>query len=551
MVSLAAIAYYAFLFVGGIGFGYFTMRLTNPDSRLMPPTQKLGASALYGFALFSIAFAVDYFISGEARFFEAAGFLPVTLFFTVLLVVFFFKMINALSKPQYLVVGIPAVKTPPAQMDFDKSLALMPKAQAVQKPEERPKMRDVSFREIMLPAPKQAAQSVAKPVLQQPSLTPPVSKLPQAQEKQLPQAKIEISKTAAAAPAIPPSAPLAPTGESGLLPPSPPSKSGLLPPSPPSASGQLTPSPTMQKQKDQSLSQIDLQFEPRARTPEKRAGGAKEFFEGIRTALGVQKKNEGQEAHIPIREAVKPPVQQKKEGATAPLVREDIPVRESELKKIKEVELEQIASDISGEEKTGEETPVPHRRYMEKQAASAETETEKRKEREASPEEEFETMVQEVYNQLQLSKTRVQVSDNLKLSPPPAEAGVQERAFGQTAQPAVATAPGVPSSLFSSPLQAPAQSSAQPSSIFEQLNAISSSTPQQPKTEGDVKFVKVPANGAGCPRCHASNSRIVFCPYCGSGMCANCTPLIAPKEDGFDYSCPKCGENVFVKRQAQ
>ncbi len=492
-ISLAAVAYYAFLFVGGIGFGYFAMRLTNPDSRLMPPTQKLGASALYGFTLFAIAFAVDYFVSGEARFFEATGFLPVTLFFTVLLVVFFFKAINALSKPQYLVVGVPAVKTPPAQMDFDKSLALMPKAQAVQKTEERPKMRDVSFREIMLPAAKQAAQPVAKPVPQQPALAPQASKLPQAQEK-LPF--------------------------------------------------------EMQKPKGESLSPIELQFEPRAKTAEKRAGGAKEFFEGIRTALGFQKKGEGKEERIPVREAVKPPVQQKKGGALAPLVREDIPVRESELKKIKEVELEELARDISGEEKTGEETPALHRRYMEKQPAGEEKEKEKQKEREASPEEEFETMVQEVYNQLQLSKTRVQVGDNLKLSPPPAEAGVQEKAFGQTAvQPATAAATtAAPSSLFST--EVPAQQTAQPSSIFEQLNAISSSTPQPQKTEGDVKFVKVPANGAGCPRCHASNSRIVFCPYCGSGMCANCTPLISPKEDGFDYSCPKCGENVFVKKLA-
>lgn len=481
MASLAAIAYYAFLFIGGIGFGYFAMRLTKPDSRLMPPTQKLGASAIYGFMLFTIAFALDYFISGEARFLEAAGFLPVTLFFTVLLAVFFFKAANALSKPQYLVVGVPAVKIPAAQMDFDKSLAITPKAQAVQKTEEKAKTRAAPFQEISFPAP------------QPPAATPTVS-TSQEQEKQKPK-QLE------------------------------------------------TPATALQSKQDNVLLS-GLQFEPRAKKPEKQ-GEAKEFFAGIRSALGFSKHDEGKEAHIPVREAVKP-LQQKKEGAMAPLVKEDVVFRESELKKIKEVELEEIARDISGEEKTSEEPLAPRRRYLEKQAESVE----KQKEREASPEEDFDTMVQEVYNQLQLSKTRAQVSDNLKLSPPPAEAKVQEKMLAAE-QPAAAATATASSSLFSSPLQAPAQSSAQPSSIFDQLNVISSAAPRQQKAEGDVKFVKVPANGAGCPRCHASNSRIVFCPYCGSGMCANCTPLIAPKEDGFDYSCPKCGENVFVKRQAQ
>ena len=498
MASLAAIAYYAFLFIGGIGFGYFAMRLTKPDSRLMPPTQKLGASAIYGFTLFAIAFALDYAISGEARFLEATGFLPVTLFFTVLLAVFFFKAANSLSKPQYLVVGVPAVKTPPAQMDFDKSLAIMPKAQAPQKTEEKA-TRAVSFQEIPLPAQQP-----------EPLLTPAVAKPMQKQQEKQPE--IKISK-----PAI---APL----------------QGQQP-------KQLeTPATPVQSNQTDVL-QSGLQFEPRAKTPEKRASGTNEFLAGIRSALGFSKHDEGKEAHIPVREAVKP-LQQKKEGAMAPLVKEDVAFRESELKKIKEVELEEIARDISGEEKTSEEPLAPRRRYLEKQAESVE----KQKEREASPEEDFDTMVQEVYNQLQLSKTRAQVSDNLKLSPPPAEAKVQEKMLAAE-QPAAAATATASSSLFSSPM--PAQSSAQPSSIFDQLNVISSAAPRQQKAEGDVKFVKVPANGAGCPRCHASNSRIVFCPYCGSGMCANCTPLIAPKEDGFDYSCPKCGENVFVKRQAQ
>jgi NADH pyrophosphatase NudC (nudix superfamily) len=56
---------------------------------------------------------------------------------------------------------------------------------------------------------------------------------------------------------------------------------------------------------------------------------------------------------------------------------------------------------------------------------------------------------------------------------------------------------------------------------------------------------------SGCPRCHSKNSRVVFCPYCGAGMCANCTPLIKQVEGGFEYSCPKCSETIFVRKKAQ
>ena len=52
-----------------------------------------------------------------------------------------------------------------------------------------------------------------------------------------------------------------------------------------------------------------------------------------------------------------------------------------------------------------------------------------------------------------------------------------------------------------------------------------------------------------CPHCQAKNSRIVFCPYCGTGFCANCSPSITPTTEGFTYQCPKCGEPVPVKRR--
>ena len=55
--------------------------------------------------------------------------------------------------------------------------------------------------------------------------------------------------------------------------------------------------------------------------------------------------------------------------------------------------------------------------------------------------------------------------------------------------------------------------------------------------------------GLGCPNCHQKNSKIVFCPYCGSGMCANCSPNVRLESDGFAYTCPKCGEEVHIKKR--
>ena len=71
------------------------------------------------------------------------------------------------------------------------------------------------------------------------------------------------------------------------------------------------------------------------------------------------------------------------------------------------------------------------------------------------------------------------------------------------------------------------------------------------KPNRSVELVKMEAEkGVGCPTCHSSNSKIIFCPYCGAGMCANCSPSIKPLGDGnFVYTCPKCGEEVNVKRK--
>jgi len=101
--------------------------------------------------------------------------------------------------------------------------------------------------------------------------------------------------------------------------------------------------------------------------------------------------------------------------------------------------------------------------------------------------------------------------------------------------------------LFAAPPGGAAQSS-----VFAQLSEISSGkTPAKPAEKENVEFVKIQAEkGMGCPTCHSKNTRIVFCPYCGTGMCANCSPKIFVEGDHFTYICPKCKENVTVRKKS-
>ncbi len=95
------------------------------------------------------------------------------------------------------------------------------------------------------------------------------------------------------------------------------------------------------------------------------------------------------------------------------------------------------------------------------------------------------------------------------------------------------------------------------SSVFSQLENLDAaggeSKPASAAPEGEAKaqvqVVKMEVGkNAGCPHCGAKNVRVVFCPYCGSGMCANCTPSLKPTPEAFVYTCPKCGEEVPVAR---
>ncbi|NYZ77913.1 zinc ribbon domain-containing protein [Candidatus Micrarchaeota archaeon] len=103
------------------------------------------------------------------------------------------------------------------------------------------------------------------------------------------------------------------------------------------------------------------------------------------------------------------------------------------------------------------------------------------------------------------------------------------------------------------PREAPAAAPA--GGLFAELEALASGKKEEPKPEkkegkeGEMTFVKMQAPDVGCPTCHSKNARIIFCPYCGTGLCANCATSIKTTAEAFVYTCPKCGEEITVKRK--
>ncbi len=115
------------------------------------------------------------------------------------------------------------------------------------------------------------------------------------------------------------------------------------------------------------------------------------------------------------------------------------------------------------------------------------------------------------------------------------------------------------------PATAPGAAKPAAGGLFAELEALASGKKEEKKKEepnaekgegkkegkeGELAFVKMKAPGVGCPTCHSKNSKIIFCPYCGTGLCANCATSIKTTPEAFVYTCPKCGEEITVKRKA-
>lgn len=81
--------------------------------------------------------------------------------------------------------------------------------------------------------------------------------------------------------------------------------------------------------------------------------------------------------------------------------------------------------------------------------------------------------------------------------------------------------------------------------LFGELEEASK--PSSAKKQAEFTVVE---REKGCPNCKNSATKIVYCPYCGGAMCANCSAKITPYPDHFTYVCPHCSEEVEVKKKA-
>ncbi|GEM_PF-3393622 len=82
-------------------------------------------------------------------------------------------------------------------------------------------------------------------------------------------------------------------------------------------------------------------------------------------------------------------------------------------------------------------------------------------------------------------------------------------------------------------------------SLFAELDEASK--PAAGKKQAEFTVVD---KEKGCPNCKSAATKIVYCPYCGGAMCANCATKITPYPDHFTYVCPHCSEEVEVKKKA-
>ena len=171
---------------------------------------------------------------------------------------------------------------------------------------------------------------------------------------------------------------------------------------------------------------------------------------------------------------------------------------------------------------------------------------------------EFNTLITDIYSQLKHANREDSFNDSFKVNTPPER---QKEPSLEKTLTSSEKAPGQMGNLekemfgSSSIPQAGEESS---TSLFDQLNRINESEgkrsdgKQQISAKSDVEFVHIKGEkGLGCPNCHQKNSKIVFCPYCGSGMCANCSPNVKLEPDGFCYTCPKCTEEVHIKKKRE
>ena len=505
---LLAVIFYSFTLIGTFTIGYFVLRLSYPEIRTFEKSAKFATVCFISAAIWLTAFLVDYSITGDRAFSLDSLFFTmlfiVTAFYLVILRTFF---LLTLSSQKFITIGMPVKAGSRA-----KPVSGSAKSKTILK-QDSPKQIEIK-----------PVTSVAKvEELKSNLINEPV------------EVKLEIK---------------------------------TISPVPVAATEQVA--TTVPKKSVSTVTAV-------AESP----------------PVGFAKWKQARETEQAQVGSTKPVLSKSISTKTSPsktkTAQSITPEKESE-----EKELQELVSTFTKEAKTTAATtpqggPI-HRRYL-----LTDQQVKVTADKNVSQKEEFGAMVQDIYSQLKDTKTTAKVSDVLKVDAPkqqtpsesknergtktPSKTSAQaSSAPASSAETGVSMSDILGTSLFSNSqtdksakdkelLAAESSASSSQSGgtdIFAQLSKATSgqpasaqSTSSQPapaasSSKSDVSFVQIQAEqGMGCPTCKSKSSKIIFCPYCGTGMCANCSPSIKPIGPGqFIYTCPKCKEEVNVKKKA-
>jgi hypothetical protein len=537
--------YYLFFLVGSVTIGYFVLRVSYPEVRTYEQNKKLAVSGMLGLVVVFLSYITNIFFFGVDRFLNIDSYIEI---FTVIYSIIFFLVFKYYYSytPKFITIAMPVrMEAPKVEQVKEQK---KPKEKTPEKPFSLQQLKkEVTGNdiEISIPLKTQTFQQEGVEGLKREILGSGVQSI----EIPLKQT-IEIPFKAR-------EAVLNPVVKETVKP-----IKTVKPPIPP-------------------VQEKAVPYAPFRPAPEKAGGGVEKPVQPPQAAQTVKEPALQKQQQAPQTLEKTQPETTQKQGEGFKFQKQENPVesqaregfkfqkKEEKPKTKEETEIEGILKDVvkeTVEEAQGKVIPK-HRRYL----LSSQ---EKEKVRviassDMAGKEEFQSLVQDVYEELRKTKTEgniQKITPNVPAEPAKKEeektkekereeektkekereekkrGREKERKQENPQQEALSLSEvlGGQEGLSSQPKEE------KPTGLFAQLSGITEAPKEQQKSE----FVKIESeSGMGCPNCHAKNTRIVFCPYCGGAMCTNCSPQIKIEGDKFIFTCPHCGEEVSVKKK--
>ncbi|MBI5224753.1 zinc ribbon domain-containing protein [Candidatus Micrarchaeota archaeon] len=599
-MELLAIAYYIYFIVGSVTLGYLLLRLTFPDLRLQSNEYKSGAGAVAGGLLALVSLGIDYIYDGKLEVLLGNGVYPIVLFMVFLLTFVFLKLYVMFSKPDFLTIGVPMQGT--INIKFERGREVEGEnevnekiigkrsgsdagvRQDKSKKELITKIRDseleaVSSQQVVLQRRDDIVSKIRSylfpkkgnavrideqrklktvPIAPQMQLTPMQQQMQALAEKLGKQSSGE--KSVQKSPGVPDTVYMNKEAPKDAV---------------SDRKGYMAMMGDVINEKKDGNSQISENIQ-----------NAAQIRKRIRDAqMGENESLTGMKAEIMKDQPIEIPKKEIKSEDTN--FKSDSKFLGEQRKKAEELQAELILDDILPKEvKLQPERPqirpgqhaiyremqkfheqeatarnagavdapkaplseaekgiIVHRRYLLKggEGSGLNRGVSVLATNEVAQSDNFDSLVNDVYSQLKTSEGSGSLRSNLSVAPPKEtllkSVGKQEDKM-----------------TFNDILGDKPKDEQRQSSVMSQLEDLNAKQPatQKMDSKAEISFVKIEAEkGMGCPTCHSKNSKIIFCPYCGTGMCANCSPSIKINEGAFVYTCPKCKEDVDVRKKAQ